>query len=111
MPTGAVDPATREDLVFHALADPSRRQIFEALTDGELAVKDLTSRFALSQPAISQHLAVLREAGLVQSRKDGRCVYSRHRVAHLRAALLPLMVLILSGLYLFFLPYVAKAQA
>ena len=66
-----------EDQVFHALADKSRRAIFEALTQGEAAVKDLTARFDISQPAVSQHLAILRDAGLVHARRDGRCVYYR----------------------------------
>lgn len=61
-----------EGLVFKALADPSRRAIFEALAEGEAAVKDLTARFAISQPAISQHLAALKEAGLVADRREGR---------------------------------------
>jgi len=69
--------ATPEDRIFHALADPSRRAIFESLTQGEAAVKELTSRFELSQPAISQHLAALKGAGLVTSRREGRCVYYR----------------------------------
>ena len=64
-----------EDKVFQALADPSRRAIFEALTRGEVAVKNLTARFNISQPAISQHLAALKDAGLVNGRRDGRCVY------------------------------------
>ena len=66
-----------ESRVFQALADPSRRAIFESLTAGEAAVKDLTARFAISQPAVSQHLAALREAGLVTSRREGRLVYYR----------------------------------
>jgi DNA-binding transcriptional ArsR family regulator len=69
--------AVVEDRVFRALADPSRRAIFEALTRGQMAVKDLTARFHISQPAISQHLAALKEAGLVNGRRDGRCVYYR----------------------------------
>jgi DNA-binding transcriptional ArsR family regulator len=69
--------AALEDRIFQALADPSRRAIFEALTKGEVAVKDLTTRFDISQPAISQHLATLRDAGLVNGRRDGRCVYYR----------------------------------
>jgi DNA-binding transcriptional ArsR family regulator len=69
--------AAREDMLFHALADPSRRKIFEALTRGEAAVKDLTARFDISQPAVSQHLAALKEAGLVRARRDGRFVYYR----------------------------------
>src|SRR5258708_950737 len=67
----------REDTVFRALADPSRRGIFERLTRGEAAVKDLTARFDISQPAVSQHLATLRSAGLVSERRDGRLVYYR----------------------------------
>lgn len=63
--------------IFQALADPSRRAIFESLAGGEAAVKDLTARFAISQPAVSQHLATLREAGLVRGRRDGRRVYYR----------------------------------
>jgi DNA-binding transcriptional ArsR family regulator len=66
-----------ENKVFQALADPSRRAIFESLTRGEAAVRDLTARFAISQPAISQHLAALKDAGLVNGRKDGRLVYYR----------------------------------
>jgi DNA-binding transcriptional ArsR family regulator len=66
-----------EDKVFQALADPSRRAIFESLTRGEAAVKDLTARFDISQPAISQHLAALKDAGLVNGRREGRCVYYR----------------------------------
>jgi len=67
----------REATVFRALADPSRRAIFERLTRGETAVKDLTARFDISQPAISQHLAALRNAGLVSERRAGRLVYYR----------------------------------
>jgi DNA-binding transcriptional ArsR family regulator len=67
----------REDSVFRALADPTRRAIFERLTHGEAAVKDLTARFDVSQPAISQHLATLRSAGLVSERREGRLVYYR----------------------------------
>src|SRR5690606_3591728 len=69
--------AAVQDKVFKALADPSRRAIFEALTRGEAAVKDLTARFAISQPAISQHLAALKGAGLVSGRREGRCAYYR----------------------------------
>jgi DNA-binding transcriptional ArsR family regulator len=66
-----------ENKIFVALADPSRRAIFESLTRGEAAVKDLTSRFDISQPAVSQHLAALKDAGLVDGRREGRCVYYR----------------------------------
>src|SRR3954449_6967987 len=67
--------ALLEDRIFQALADPSRRAIFERLTRGEAAVKDLTARFDISQPAVSQHLAALRDAGLVRARREGRLVY------------------------------------
>lgn len=66
-----------ENRIFHALADPSRRAIFESLTRGEAAVKELTARFDISQPAVSQHLATLRDAGLVRARREGRNVYYR----------------------------------
>lgn len=69
--------ATIETKVFKALADPSRRALFESLTRGEAAVKDLTARFDISQPAVSQHLATLRDAGLVQGRFEGRRVFYR----------------------------------
>src|SRR6266850_735261 len=67
----------RLDTLFRALADPSRRAILERLTRGESAVKDLTARFDISQPAVSQHLAALRGAGLVSERREGRLVYYR----------------------------------
>ena len=63
--------------LFQALADPSRRAILESLMMGEAAVKDLTARFDISQPAVSQHLAALRDAGLVSGRREGRHVYYR----------------------------------
>ncbi len=66
-----------EDRIFQALSDPSRRAIFESLARGEAAVKELTARFDISQPAVSQHLATLRAAGLVQARRQGRHVYYR----------------------------------
>ncbi len=66
-----------ENAVFRALADPSRRAIFERLTSGEAAVKELTANFEISQPAVSQHLAALRGAGLVSERREGRLVYYR----------------------------------
>jgi DNA-binding transcriptional ArsR family regulator len=55
-----------------ALADPTRRELVALLAAGELAAGDLAERFPVSRPAISRHLRVLREAGLVRSRTDGR---------------------------------------
>lgn len=63
--------------IFQALADPTRRAVFERLVGGELSVTELKAGFAVSQPAISQHLAALRRAGLVAERRDGRFVYYR----------------------------------
>ena len=57
---------------FLALADPTRRRIIESLVDGESAFGDLADQFNMSRPAVSQHLKVLREAGLVHVRKDAQ---------------------------------------
>jgi DNA-binding transcriptional ArsR family regulator len=62
-------------LPFETLADPVRRRIVEALTEGEYPASDLTrlirDEFAISQPAVSQHLRVLRERGFVTTRAEG----------------------------------------
>jgi DNA-binding transcriptional ArsR family regulator len=58
--------------VFQAIADPTRRAILDRLRDGEFPVKQLAEPFEMSLPAISQHLCVLHEAGLVAQRKLGR---------------------------------------
>ncbi|WP_342744043.1 metalloregulator ArsR/SmtB family transcription factor [Geodermatophilus pulveris] len=55
-----------------ALADPTRRALLGLLVPGELAAGELAARFPVSRPAISRHLRVLREAGLVRSRVQGR---------------------------------------
>ncbi len=56
---------------FAALADPTRRAIVERLLDGEATVTALARPFALTQPAISRHLKVLEEAGLIETRTQG----------------------------------------
>lgn len=67
-------PTDTPDL-FRTLADPTRRAVFERLAgEGELSVGDLVAGAGVSQPAVSQHLAVLRQAGLVSERRDGRYV-------------------------------------
>lgn len=66
-----------ESEVFRALADPTRRAVFERLSQREMSVSELTSGFTISQPAISQHLAALKGAGLVAERREGRNVYYR----------------------------------
>lgn len=57
---------------FIALADPTRRQIIQSLAAGESAFGDIADQFEMSRPAVSQHLKVLREAGLVAVRKDAQ---------------------------------------
>lgn len=60
-----------------ALADPTRRRIVELLADGELTAGELAAEFSTSRPAVSRHLRVLREQGLVTVRSDAqRRVYS-----------------------------------
>src|ERR1700676_2877724 len=59
--------------IFRTLADPTRRAIFERLArEGEQTVRALTDRAGVSQPAVSKHLGVLKLAGLVRDRPDGR---------------------------------------
>jgi DNA-binding transcriptional ArsR family regulator len=61
------------DVLFRTLADPTRRAIFERLCrDGEQTVGALTARAKISQPAVSKHLGVLKQAGLVRDRHQGR---------------------------------------
>src|SRR5919202_6152290 len=64
-------PAASAD-IFQAIADPTRRALLDRLRDGEQPVKQLAEPFNMSLPAISQHLQILCEAGLVQVRKAGR---------------------------------------
>ena len=57
--------------VFDALGDPTRRAIFERLERGPCSVGDLAAKLPVSRPAVSQHLKVLADAGLVEARADG----------------------------------------
>ena len=62
-----------QDALFRALSDPTRRGIFERLCrEGEKTVGALTARAGVSQPVVSKHLAVLKTAGLVRDRHEGR---------------------------------------
>jgi DNA-binding transcriptional ArsR family regulator len=63
------------DPVFRAIADPTRRAILDLLSQSDHSVKELTARFDISQPAISQHLAELRTARLVTARR----IHREHR--------------------------------
>src|SRR5438128_12692963 len=62
------------DRVFDALASPARRQMLRHLSPGEMTTTELAARFAMSPPAVSRHLSVLENAGLVASRRDGQPV-------------------------------------
>ena len=64
---------------FAVLAEPTRREILDLLRDGERPVGDLVDRLAISQPAVSKHLRVLRDAGLVEVRAD-----AQRRLYHVR---------------------------
>jgi DNA-binding transcriptional ArsR family regulator len=66
--------------VYLAIADPTRRRIIELLARAERTVGEITARFAVSISAISQHLTVLRQAGVVAMRRDGRT--HRYRLRH-----------------------------
>jgi DNA-binding transcriptional ArsR family regulator len=57
--------------VFDAIAQPKRREILRLLSAGELSAGQIASRFAVTQPAISQHLKVLKDVGLVSERREG----------------------------------------
>ena len=63
-----------QDDIFRALADPNRRAIFEKLSAGSMNASALRDGMPISQPAMSQHLAVLRQAGLVKEERQGRFV-------------------------------------
>jgi DNA-binding transcriptional ArsR family regulator len=65
-------PSQRLDATFAALADPTRRAILARLAQGEASVAELTEPFAMSQPAISKHLKVLENAGLIVTTESGQ---------------------------------------
>jgi DNA-binding transcriptional ArsR family regulator len=72
-----IEAANLELTLFRALADPTRRAVFERLSRGEMNVTELKAGFKVSQPAISQHLSALKDAGLVSERREGRHAYYR----------------------------------
>jgi DNA-binding transcriptional ArsR family regulator len=76
MVTTNTDPPS-VDVMFKALADPTRRQLYEQLVLREGSVARLTEFARVSQPAVSQHIAALRRAGLLVERKLGRSTYYR----------------------------------
>ncbi|MEP6759706.1 MAG: metalloregulator ArsR/SmtB family transcription factor [Actinomycetota bacterium] len=80
------------DMVFGALADPTRRAILDRLTRGEASVAELAAPFIVSQPAVSRHLKVLERAGLITRTRQATA-----RLSHLRAKPLREATVWLSG--------------
>jgi DNA-binding transcriptional ArsR family regulator len=76
-PTRTEDRRRRAAVIGRALADPKRLCVLESLASGELSVGDLSAVVGCQVPNMSQHLAVLRGAGLVTARREGNTVYYR----------------------------------
>lgn len=74
------------DIIFSALADPTRRAILAMLLEDDMAVTDVAHPFAVSLAAISKHLAVLERAGLISQEKRGRVKWCKLEPHALRAA-------------------------
>jgi ArsR family transcriptional regulator len=64
-------------LIFQSLGDPTRLQLLNLLSEGEVCVCDLTETLGVVQPKVSRHLASLKRAGLVESRREGRWMHYR----------------------------------
>ena len=77
IPTSSDLDRQRYAAVGRALADPKRLCVLESLAGGEQSVSDLSTTVGCQVPNMSQHLAVLRSAGLVQSRREGSTIYYR----------------------------------
>lgn len=80
-PIGNIRAAQSLDAIFAALADPTRRAILSRLANGEASVNELAEPFEISQPAVSKHLKVLEQAGLIE-----RGIDRQRRPARLKAA-------------------------
>lgn len=63
------------DIVFKALSDPTRREILRLLSRGEKTAGDLASKFDMTKPSMSHHFAVLKDAELISSRRDGQQIW------------------------------------
>ena len=77
---GYPNPQANLDVIFAALADPTRRAILSRLVDGEASVNEIAAPFEMSQPAVSRHLKVLERAGLIE-----RDIDEQRRPARLKA--------------------------
>jgi DNA-binding transcriptional ArsR family regulator len=74
--------------VFKALSDPTRRKVLQLLRQGPKSAGELADHFPVSKPTMSAHFAVLREAGLVESDKQGKAIIYRLRMSVLEEALM-----------------------
>jgi DNA-binding transcriptional ArsR family regulator len=74
--------------VFKALADPTRRRVLELLREGPLSAGEVADHFDFARPTMSAHLAVLKEADLVEAHKDGKQVIYQLKLSVLEDALL-----------------------
>ena len=74
--------------VFKALADPTRRQVLQLLRQGPKSAGELADHFPVSKPTMSAHFAVLREAGLIDSNKQGKAIIYRLKMSVLEEALM-----------------------
>lgn len=61
--------------IYKAISDPIRRDILDLLKESDLTVNEIVNKFNISQPSISNHLAILKNAGLITSEKSGRHIY------------------------------------
>ena len=77
---GYISTRSNLDAIFAALADPTRRAILTRLADGQASVNEIAAPFEISQPAVSRHLKVLEQAGLIE-----RDVDEQRRPARLKA--------------------------
>lgn len=77
-------PSTRPTDVYHAISDPNRRKLLDLLAARERSVQELVPHLNVTVGAVSQHLKVLRDSGLVSRRKEGRRRYYRAEAAGLR---------------------------
>jgi ArsR family transcriptional regulator len=65
----------RLNIVFKAIADPTRREILHLLRTEEMTAGDVAGHFEMTKPTLSHHFAVLKEAGLVTSRREGQTIW------------------------------------
>jgi DNA-binding transcriptional ArsR family regulator len=79
-----IDAVARDLAVFEVIAEPTRRRILDAVRDGERSVTELVDAVGMHQPGVSRHLKVLRDAGLVEVRRDAQRRLYRLRAEPLR---------------------------